>query len=128
MRLRNVKGSRENIAASEFVIHEETTMKGRWKEYFQNDNPIHIEIGMGKGRFIMDMAKLNPDINYIGIEKFSSVLIRAIEKQTELKLPNLVFIRMDAEYIAEVFEKGEVDYIYLNFSIHGRRTDMQRGD
>jgi tRNA (guanine-N7-)-methyltransferase len=116
MRLRNVKGSRENIAASEFVIHDENEMKGRWHEYFQNDNPIHIEIGMGKGRFIMDMARLNPDINYVGIEKFSSVLIRAIEKQTELMLPNLVFIRMDAEYIANVFEKGEVDYIYLNFS------------
>lgn len=116
MRLRNVKGSRENIAASEFVIHNETTMKGKWHEYFANDNPIHIEIGMGKGRFIMEMAARNPDINYVGIEKFSSVLIRAIEKQTELMLPNLVFIRMDAEYITDVFENGEVDYIYLNFS------------
>jgi tRNA (guanine-N7-)-methyltransferase len=116
MRLRNVKGSRENIAASEFVVHNETEMKGRWHEYFQNDNPINIEIGMGKGRFIMDMARLNPHINYVGIEKFSSVLIRAIEKQTELELPNLTFIRMDAEYITDVFEKGEVDYIYLNFS------------
>jgi tRNA (guanine-N7-)-methyltransferase len=116
MRLRNVKGSRENIAASEFVVHDETDMKGKWHEYFQNDNPINIEIGMGKGRFIMDMARLNPDINYIGIEKFSSVLIRAIEKQTELMLPNLTFIRMDAENIVNVFEKGEVEYIYLNFS------------
>jgi tRNA (guanine-N7-)-methyltransferase len=116
MRLRNVKGSRENIAASEYVIHDETTMKGKWSEYFKNDNPIHIEIGMGKGRFIMDMARLHPDVNYIGIEKFSSVLIRAIEKQTEMELPNLVFIRMDAEYIVNVFQKGEVDYIYLNFS------------
>lgn len=116
MRLRNVKGSRENIATSEFVIHDETSMKGKWHEYFGNDNPIHVEIGMGKGRFLMDMAALNPDINYIGIEKFSSVLIRAIEKQTELKLPNLTFIRMEAEYITDVFEKGEVDYIYLNFS------------
>ena len=116
MRLRNVKGSRENIATSEFVIHDETSMKGKWHEYFVNDNPIHVEIGMGKGRFLMDMAALNPDINYIGIEKFSSVLIRAIEKQTELKLPNLTFIRMEAEYITDVFEKGEVDSIYLNFS------------
>jgi tRNA (guanine-N7-)-methyltransferase len=91
-------------------------MKGKWHEYFKNDNPIHIEIGMGKGRFMMDMARLNPDINYVGIEKYSSVLIRAIEKQSELELKNLVFIRMDAEYISDVFEKGEVDYIYLNFS------------
>lgn len=116
MRLRNVKGSRENIAVSEFVIHDEASMKGKWHEVFGNGNPIHIEIGMGKGRFIMDMARLNPDVNYVGIEKYSSVLIRAVEKQTELMLPNLFFVRMDAEYIADVFEKGEVDYIYLNFS------------
>jgi tRNA (guanine-N7-)-methyltransferase len=116
MRLRNVKGSRENIAVSEFVVHDETSMKGKWHEVFGNDNPIHIEIGMGKGRFMMDMARLNPNVNYVGIEKYSSVLIRAVEKQTELMLPNLFFVRMDAEYIVDVFEKGEVDYIYLNFS------------
>lgn len=116
MRLRNVKGSRENIAVSEFVVHDEESMKGKWKELFGNDNPINIEIGMGKGRFIMDMARLNPDINFVGIEKFSSVLIRAIEKQNEEKLPNLYFIRMEAEYIENVFDKEEVDYIYLNFS------------
>ncbi|MGN0435419.1 MAG: tRNA (guanosine(46)-N7)-methyltransferase TrmB, partial [Wujia sp.] len=79
-------------------------------------NPIHIEVGMGKGQFILEMAKRNPDINYIGIEKFSSVLVRAIEKQNEEKLQNLLFIRMDAEYIENVFDKGEVSYIYLNFS------------
>ena len=116
MRLRNVKGSRETIAANEFVVQEEETMKGKWKERFGNDNPINIEIGMGKGKFIMEMAKRNPDINFIGIEKFSSVLVRAIEKQNEEKLPNLLFIRMDAEYIENVFDKGEVDYIFLNFS------------
>ena len=116
MRLRNVKGSRETIAANEYVVHDETAWKGKWHSLFGNDNPIHIEIGMGKGRFIMDMAKLHPDINYVGIEKFSSVLVRAIEKQEVLQLPNLKFIRMDAEYITDVFEKGEVAYIYLNFS------------
>lgn len=116
MRLRNVKGSRETIAANEFVIQDEESMKGKWKEKFGNNNPIHIEIGMGKGRFIMDMARLNPEINFVGIEKFSSVLVRAIEKQNEERLPNLFFIRMEAEYIENVFEKGEVDYIYLNFS------------
>ena len=94
MRLRNVKGSRETIAANEFVIQDEESMKGKWKEKFGNDNPIHIEIGMGKGRFIMDMARLNPDINFVGIEKFSSVLVRAIEKQNEEKLPNLFFINV----------------------------------
>ena len=116
MRLRNVKGSRDVIATNEYVVKDEQNMKGKWHELFGNDNPIHIEVGMGKGRFIMDMARLHPDINYVGIEKFSSVLVRAIEKQEIEKLPNLYFIRMEAEYIENVFEKGEVSYIYLNFS------------
>lgn len=116
MRLRNVKGSRDVIATNEYVVKDEQNMKGKWHELFENDNPIHIEVGMGKGRFIMDMARLHPDINYVGIEKFSSVLVRAIEKQEIEKLPNLYFIRMEAEYIENVFEKGEVSYIYLNFS------------
>ena len=111
MRLRNVKGSREMIATNDFVVHEEETMKGKWHDFFENENPIHIEVGMGKGRFIIDMAKLHPEINYIGIEKYSSVLVRAIEKQTIEQLPNLVFIRMDAEAIENVFEKDEVAYI-----------------
>ena len=116
MRLRNVKGSRETIATNEFVVQNEEQMKGKWHDYFGNDNEINIEIGMGKGKFIIELAKRNPDINYIGIEKYSSVLVRAIEKQTEEQLPNLCFIRMDAEYIEKVFDKGEVSYIYLNFS------------
>ena len=116
MRLRNVTGSREMIADSRFVIHEPEKQKGKWKEVFGNDNPINIEIGMGKGRFMMDMAASHPDINYIGIEKYSTVLLRAVQKMEENELPNLVFIRMDAEDITEVFDKGEVDKIYLNFS------------
>ncbi len=116
MRLRNVKGSRETIAANDYVIHDEESMKGKWALVFGNDNPIHIEIGMGKGKFIIEMAKRNPDINYVGIEKFSSVLVRAIEKQNEEQLPNLKFVRMEAEYIENVFDKEEVGYIYLNFS------------
>lgn len=116
MRLRNIKGSREVIADSDFVVHEETTKKGTWKEIFGNDNPLYIEIGMGKGQFLMALAKENPDKNYVGIEKYSSVLLRAIEKQTEEQLPNVKFIRMDAEYIADVFAPEEVAGIYLNFS------------
>ena len=116
MRLRNVPGSRETLAANDFVINEPNEYKGKWKEAFGNDNPIRIEIGMGKGRFIMELAMQNPDINYIGIEKYSSVLIRAIEKQTEAQLTNVLFIRMEAENIEDVFEVGEVDRIYLNFS------------
>lgn len=121
MRLRNIPGSREVIAESPFVVHDEESMKGKWREFFGNDNPIHIEIGMGKGTFIMESAKRNPDINYIGIEKYSSVLLRAIEKREQEKeqgndIPNLTFIRMDAEYIENVFDKDEVDNIFLNFS------------
>ena len=116
MRLRNVTGSREVIADSEFVVQNPFEYKGKWKEVFGNDNPVHIEIGMGKGRFMMDLAARNPHINYIGIEKYSSVLLRAIQKMEENPLNNLKFIRMDAEDICEVFDKEEIDKIYLNFS------------
>ena len=116
MRLRNVPGSREAIADNDMAINEPTELKGKWKEEFGNGNPIRIEIGMGKGKFITTLAMENPDINYIGIEKYSSVLIRAIERCEEIEVPNLRFIRMEAEYICDVFEKGEVDRIYLNFS------------
>ena len=116
MRLRNVPGSREAIADNDMAINEPTELKGKWKEEFGNDNTIRIEIGMGKGKFITTLAMENPDINYIGIEKYSSVLIRAIERCEEIEVPNLRFIRMEAEYICDVFEKGEVDRIYLNFS------------
>lgn len=116
MRLRNVPGSRDMIAESRFTIKNETEYKGKWSTVFGNDNPVHIEIGMGKGQFIMTLAEENQDNNYIGIEKYSSVLVRAIEKQEEKDLPNLFFIRMDAENIADVFAAGEVGRIYLNFS------------
>lgn len=106
------------IAASEYVVHEEETRAGTWHAFFGNSHPIHMEIGMGKGKFIMAMAKKNPHINYLGIEKYSSVLLRALEKmeQEEKPLSNLYFIRMDAEHIAKVFARGEVERIYLNFS------------
>ncbi len=121
MRLKNIPGSREAIAASEYVIPE-TGMgevwpeRGHWHEIFGNESPIRIEAGMGKGTFIMELARQNPDINYIGIEKYSSVLLRAVQKQEQAQLPNIRFIRMDAEYICDVFAPGEVDRIYLNFS------------
>lgn len=116
MRLRNVPGSREAIAESRYAINFPEAYKGKWRTLFENENPVHIEIGMGKGRFITDLAIANPNINYIGIEKYSSVLIRGIEKLEQLELSNLFFIRMDAENICDVFENGEVDRIYLNFS------------
>lgn len=116
MRLRNVAGSREVISTSRFVVQDPKKQKNKWRDLFGNSNPVHIEIGMGKGRFIMDMARLNPQINYIGIEKYSSVLIRGIQKMEAEELPNLYFIRMDAEEITEIFGQGEVEKIYLNFS------------
>ena len=119
MRLRNIPGSREVIANSEFVIPEQemAQMKGRWNEVFGNDRPLRVEIGMGKGQFICRMAALNPQYNFLGIEKYSSVLIRALEKRRSLTdIDNLLFLRMDAEGICDIFAPGEVDRIYLNFS------------
>lgn len=116
MRLRNVKGSRETIAANDYVVHAPEEQKGKWSEVFGNSNPIHIEVGMGKGKFITELARQNPDINYVGIEKYSSVLVRALEKRPELEQDNLMFIRMDAENLPEIFAKDEVERIYLNFS------------
>ena len=116
MRLKNVPGAREAIAASDLVIKEAESLKGKWREYWGNDKEIHIEVGMGKGKFMMGMAKANPHINYIGIEMYSSVLYRAVQKLELEPLENLKFLLLDAKDIANVFEKGEVDRIYLNFS------------
>ena len=116
MRLRNVPGARETIIENQFSIQQPEQMKGKWAEVFQNDHPIHIEVGMGKGQFIIEMARRNPEVNYIGIEKYSSVLVRAVEKLEDFEQDNLRLIRMDAENIEEVFDKDGVDRIYLNFS------------
>ncbi len=118
MRLRNVTGSREVIAQSRFVVPEETLkeMPGKWHALFGTEHPIRVEIGMGKGKFLHALAKENPDVNYIGIEKYSTVLLRAVQKMEQEELPNLRFLRMEAEEIAEVFGEGEIDRIYLNFS------------
>ena len=114
MRLRNVKGASTIIENCPFVIKDYKKYKGNYKNLFNNSNPIHIEIGMGKGDFIIGMAKKYPNINFIGIEKFDSVIVRAIEKLEE-EISNLKLIRMDATEIEEVFDK-EIDVIYLNFS------------
>lgn len=117
MRLRNVKGAREEIAVSEYVTHNPQENKGKWNDYFGGDAPLHVEIGMGKGKFITTLAKLHPDIHYIGVEKYASVLIRAIEKKkAEENMDNLTFLSVDAAELPEVFAAGEVDRIYLNFS------------
>ena len=114
MRLRNVKNKDEILNASLYLVKKPEENKGKWKEVFGNDKPIYIEIGMGKGKFIIENAISNPDINFIGIEKFDSVLARSLPKIPE-GLDNLLIIRMDALNIDNVFSK-EIDRIYLNFS------------
>lgn len=116
MRLRNIKGADDRIANSEYVIQNPKDFKGKWSEVFERKAPLHIEIGMGKGQFLHTLAKENPDVNYIGIERYSSVLLRAIQKMEEEEVGNLKFICIDAKEIVEVFDKEEVDKIYLNFS------------
>lgn len=115
MRLRNVKNAKTIVESSEYVIKDEMKYIGNYKKIFNNDNPIHLEIGMGKGDFIIGMAKCYPNINFIGVEKYESVMVRAIEKLRDLDLPNLKLIRMDAIEIDKVFKK-EISTIYLNFS------------
>lgn len=119
MRLRNIPGAKDVIDNHPIAIKNEKEQKGKWQEIFGNDKPIYIEIGMGKGQFLLTLAKQNPDINYIGIERYSSVLLRALEKfDTEefCELKNIRFICMNAFELPDVFEYGEVAKIYLNFS------------
>ena len=115
MRLRNVKNADVIVKESNYVIKNPEEFKGNYKSLFNNDNIIKIEIGMGKGDFIINMAKKYPNINFIGIEKYESVLVRAIEKLNNIELPNLKLINMDAINIDNVFYK-EIDTIFLNFS------------
>lgn len=117
VRLKNVKGAKEKIEASSYIILNPKENKGNWNTVFPKKQKIQIEIGMGKGNFIIENARRYPEINFIGIEKFDSVIVRAIEKLEKLEeeLPNLKLIRMDALEIDEVFDH-EVDTIYLNFS------------
>ena len=116
MRLRHIPGSEEEIAASPYVIQNPSGRKGCWKDVFGNENPIEIEIGMGKGRFIMELAALHPNINYVGIERYPSVLLRGLQKRADLELNNIYFMCVDAKNLAEIYAPGEVEKIYLNFS------------
>lgn len=117
MRLRNIPGAKEEMVANEFVYTDEELKKGKWREeVFKNNNPLHIEVGTGKGRFITGHAKEEPDVNFLGIEKYSSVLLKALKKLEDAELDNLRLIRMDADNILDAFAEREVDKIYLNFS------------
>lgn len=115
MRLKNIKGASEKIKEGKYFINNPKEHIGKWNELFNNNNPIYIEIGMGKGKYIIENAINNPNINYIGIEKYDSVILRAVEKSNNLELNNLYLVRMDARLIEEIFDK-EIDLIYLNFS------------
>ena len=115
MRLRNVKNADTIVKDSEYVINEPNKYKGKYNEVFNNDNPIYLEIGMGKGDFIIGKAKKNPDINFIGVEKYTSIMVRTIEKLEKEKINNIKLICIDAKELVDVFDK-EIDLIYLNFS------------
>ena len=116
MRLRHIRGAEQAIATSPYVIQQPQEYRGRFHQLFGNRNPLRIEVGMGKGRFIMELASQNPQVNYIGIERYSSVLLRALQKREELALPNIYFMCEDAKLLSEIFGPGEIDRIYLNFS------------
>lgn len=117
MRLRNIPGADAAVAACPYVIQNPSEKKGNWDSCFAKKQPIHIEVGMGKGQFIFQMAKLHPDRNYIGIERYTSVLLRAIQKLDENDLPNnLLFLCIDAKELPDIFAADEIDRIYLNFS------------
>lgn len=116
MRLRNIPGADEAVASSPYCIQNPAQYRGQWKQFLQSDAPIHIEIGMGKGRFLMNMAANHPDIQYIGIERYTSVLLRAVQKMDELQLPNVHFLCEDAKNLPDIFAPSEVSRIYLNFS------------
>ena len=115
MRLKNVKGANTIIQKGRYYLETPEKYTGKWQEVFQNNNPLYIEIGMGKGDFIIENALKYPNINFIGIEKYDSVIVRAIQKSNELELNNLKLLRLDAQTIANIFDH-EVDLIYLNFS------------
>ncbi|WP_125141618.1 tRNA (guanosine(46)-N7)-methyltransferase TrmB [Clostridium transplantifaecale] len=116
MRLRHIPGAEQMIEESPYVIQKPEERKGKWHEVFGNHNPIHIEVGMGKGKFIMELARTNPEVNYIGIERYSTVMLKALQKREQLQLSNIYFMCVDAKNMAEIFEPGEVARIYLNFS------------
>lgn len=116
MRLRHIQGAEEKIASSPYVVQDPEGERGHWNQRFNNPHPIEIEVGMGKGRFIMELANRYPERNFIGIERYSSVLLRGLEKREQLDLKNIWFLCVDAKDLSGIFESGEVSKIYLNFS------------
>ncbi len=117
MRLRKVKNAMDKLVSNEkYFISNPLEHKGKWQDVFSNTHPLHIEIGCGKGQFIIELAKRNKDINFIAIEKYDSVLLRVLEKVMEEHIPNLKLVLLDASTIINVFLENEISRIYLNFS------------
>ncbi|WJP97218.1 tRNA (guanosine(46)-N7)-methyltransferase TrmB [Macrococcus bovicus] len=116
MRMRNKPWAEDFLLAHAEIVSIDEARKGQMREWFNNDQPIHIEVGSGMGRFITEMAKAHPDINYIGIERDKNVMIRIVEKAVEQNITNLRLLTLDAEHLADYFSAGEVDRVYLNFS------------
>ena len=115
MRLRKVKNALEILNESKYIISNPEEFKGEYKKVFKNNNPIHLEIGMGKGDFIIGMAKKHPNINFIGLEKYESVQVRAAQKLVDINLPNLRLIRLDASNLDKVFDNLKIDYSYYYY-------------
>lgn len=117
MRLRNKPWAKEKISQyPQYVIPDPEMHKGSWQEVFAKTQPLHIEIGSGKGRFITEMAKANPDINYIGIEIFQSVIVAALDRLIDAELPNVKLLNVNANDLEKFFAKNDIERIYLNFS------------
>lgn len=114
MRVRNKAWAPEELEKNIHMIHNGEECKGRWNEVFGNDNPIHVEIGCGKGRFISEMAKANPDINYVGIERQTTVIAIAARKIDE-EQKNIFLMQADVEYLENYFDVGEIKRLYINF-------------
>ena len=116
MRLRNIPAATDALANSTYCILDVNNRQSYWRKIFGNNNPLYVEIGMGKGQFLIALAEQHPEINYIGMERYDSVLYRALQKMEEHPLPNVRFLCINAEILPEIFAKGEIDHIYLNFS------------
>lgn len=116
MRLRNIPGAEEALLTYPTFVEQPTTLKNRWHERFNNTNPIHLEIGCGKGRFITTLAARHPEVNFIALERQAEVIYRAAQKTEQQVIPNLALIQYDATLLPEIFALGELDRIYLNFS------------
>ncbi|WP_423799333.1 tRNA (guanosine(46)-N7)-methyltransferase TrmB [Neobacillus sp. SAB-20_R2A] len=117
MRLRNKPWAKDKIEEyPQYAVPNPELNKGKWDEVFGNNNPLHIEVGTGKGRFITEMAKAHPDINYMGIELYDSVIVAALDRLIEAELPNVKLLNVNAAELEKYFAKNDVDRVYLNFS------------